>query len=39
MIIALGDITTARGTDMMLPVWLRLLGALQKPIFNFEIVR
>jgi predicted dinucleotide-binding enzyme len=38
-IIDLGDITTARGTEMLLPVWLRLFGALQKPIFNFKIVR
>jgi 8-hydroxy-5-deazaflavin:NADPH oxidoreductase len=38
-IIDLGDITTARGTEMLLAVWLRLFGALQKPIFNFKIVR
>ena len=38
-VIDLGDITTARGTEMMLPVWLRLFSALQKPIFNFKIVR
>ena len=38
-IIDLGDITTARGTEMMLPVWLRLFGSLQKPVFNFKIVR
>jgi 8-hydroxy-5-deazaflavin:NADPH oxidoreductase len=38
-IIDLGDITTARGTEMLLPVWVRLFGALQKPIFNFKIVR
>ena len=38
-IIDLGDITTARGTEMMLPVWVRLFGALQKPLFNFKIVR
>jgi 8-hydroxy-5-deazaflavin:NADPH oxidoreductase len=38
-IIDLGDITNARGTEMLLPVWLRLFGALQKPIFNFKIVR
>ena len=38
-IIDLGDVTTARGTEMLLPVWLRLFGALQKPIFNFKIVR
>jgi predicted dinucleotide-binding enzyme len=38
-IIDLGDITTARGTEMMLPVWLRLFGSLQKPVFNFKIIR
>jgi predicted dinucleotide-binding enzyme len=38
-IIDLGDITNARGTEMMLPVWVRLFGALQKPLFNFKIVR
>ncbi len=38
-IVDLGDITTARGTEMMLPVWLRLVGVLEKPIFNFKIVR
>jgi predicted dinucleotide-binding enzyme len=38
-IIDLGDISTARGAEMLLPIWLRLLGALQNPIFNFKIVR
>ncbi len=38
-IIDLGDITTARGTEMLLPIWVRLFGALQKPLFNFKIVR
>jgi predicted dinucleotide-binding enzyme len=38
-IIDLGDITTARGTEMLMPIWLRLFGALQKPAFNFKIVR
>jgi predicted dinucleotide-binding enzyme len=38
-IIDLGDITTARGTEMVLPIWVRLFGVLQKPIFNFKIVR
>ena len=38
-IIDLGDISTARGTEMLLPIWLRLFGALQKPTFNFKIVR
>jgi hypothetical protein len=38
-VIDLGDITAARGTEMMLPVWLRLWGALGGPAFNFKIVR
>ncbi|NYI44881.1 hypothetical protein BJ993_001961 [Nocardioides aromaticivorans] len=38
-VIDLGDITTARGTEMMLPVWLRLMGALGTANFNFKIVR
>jgi len=38
-IIDLGNITTARGTEMLLPIWLRLFGALQKSVFNFKIVR
>lgn len=38
-VIDLGDITSARGTEMMLPVWLRLFGVLNNPMFNFKIVR
>ena len=38
-IIDLGDITTARGTEMILPLWVRLYGALGSPMFNFNIVR
>ena len=38
-IIDLGDITSARGAEMMLPVWLRLSGALGTFDFNFKIVR
>jgi len=38
-IIDLGDITTARGTEMLLPIWLRLAGALGHTKFNFHIVR
>lgn len=37
--IDLGDITNARGTEQLLPIWLRLYGALQTPLFNFRIVR
>lgn len=36
-IVDMGDITTARGTEMLLPVWVRLFGALQTPMFNFYI--
>ncbi len=38
-IIDLGDITTARGTEMLLPIWIRLWGALGTPEFNFKIAR
>ena len=38
-VIDLGDITTARGTEMLLPIWLRLMGVLNTPMFNFKIVR
>jgi hypothetical protein len=38
-VIDLGDITTARGPEMLLPVWLRLWGTLGSPAFNFKIVR
>jgi 8-hydroxy-5-deazaflavin:NADPH oxidoreductase len=36
-ILDLGDITTARGTEMMLPMWIRLWGAKGNPNFNFHI--
>jgi len=38
-IIDLGDITAARATEMLLPIWLRLLGKFQSPNFNFKIAR
>ena len=38
-IIDLGDISTARGTEMLLPIWLRLYGALGTAEFNFHIQR
>lgn len=38
-VIDLGDISTARGTEMMLPVWVQLYGVLGTPMFNFRIVR
>jgi len=36
--IDLGDITNARGTEQLLPIWVRLYGAFQNPMFNFSIV-
>ena len=38
-IIDLGDITTARGSEMLLPIWLRLWNALGTADFNFHIQR
>lgn len=38
-IVDLGDITTARGTEMMLPIWARVWGATNNPMFSFELVR
>ena len=38
-VIDLGDITTARGTEQLLPLWVRLWGAMQSPMFNFKIVK
>ena len=38
-IVDLGGIDAARGTEMYLPLWLRLMGALGTPSFNIAIVR
>ncbi|MFZ1080913.1 MAG: NAD(P)-binding domain-containing protein [Candidatus Kryptoniota bacterium] len=38
-VVDLGDITGARATEMLLPIWLRLMGIFQSPDFNFKIVR
>jgi hypothetical protein len=38
-VIDLGDITNARGTEMYLPLWVRLYGALKNPMFNIKVVR
>jgi hypothetical protein len=35
----LGDITNARGTEAVLPIWLRVWGATKTGAFNFRIVR
>ena len=38
-VIDLGGIETARGTEMVLPLWLRLMNALGTPHFNLKVVR
>lgn len=38
-VIDLGDITNSRGTEQLLPIWIRLWGALGTADFNFKIVR
>jgi predicted dinucleotide-binding enzyme len=38
-VIDLGDISTARGSEMVLPIWLRLMSALNTPVFNLKVVR
>jgi predicted dinucleotide-binding enzyme len=37
-IIDLGDISASRGTEQMLPIWVRLMGIMGTPMFNFSIV-
>lgn len=34
----LGDITNARGTESILPLWVRVYGATKSGAFNFKIV-
>jgi hypothetical protein len=38
-VIDLGDITTARGAEMVLPLWVRLMGVFGTGAFNFKVVR
>jgi predicted dinucleotide-binding enzyme len=37
--IDLGDISAARGTEQLLPIWVRLMGTLGTAMFNFSIVK
>ena len=37
-IIDLGDIKTARGTEMLLPLWLSIMGTMNSGAFNFKII-
>lgn len=38
-VIDLGDITTARGTEMLLPIWVRTWAATGNGHFSFKVVR
>lgn len=38
-ILDLGDLPTCRGTEMLLPIWLRVYGAAQTGAFNFKVVK
>ncbi|HVO30369.1 MAG TPA: NAD(P)-binding domain-containing protein [bacterium] len=35
----LGDITTARGTEMYLALWVEMFGVNQSPMFNVHVVK
>jgi 8-hydroxy-5-deazaflavin:NADPH oxidoreductase len=38
-IIDLGDIKSSRGAEMMLIIWVNLMGTLRTPMFNFRVVK
>lgn len=38
-VLDLGDISAARALEMALPMWIRLWGTLQTPIFGFKIAK
>jgi predicted dinucleotide-binding enzyme len=38
-IIDLGDITGARATESMLPIWIRMMNISKSGVFNFKVVR
>lgn len=38
-VIDIGDITCARGVEMILPLWTRLAATLSTPLFSIKIVR
>jgi len=38
-VLDLGGISMARGTEMYLPLWVRLFGALGTPMFSVKVVR
>lgn len=38
-IIDMGGLVSARGAEMILPIWLQLFGTFGQPLYNFKIVR
>jgi predicted dinucleotide-binding enzyme len=38
-VVDLGDISAARGMEMYLPLWLRLMGLYQNPNFNIKVAK
>ena len=38
-IVDLGDISAARGAELYVALWMRLMGALDTPAFNIRLVR
>lgn len=38
-LVDLGGIEASRGTEMLLPLWIRLVGVLGTHMFNFRVVR
>jgi predicted dinucleotide-binding enzyme len=38
-IIDLGDISASRGTEMILPLWLKIMNTVGSGAFNFKVVR
>jgi predicted dinucleotide-binding enzyme len=38
-VIDLGDITSSRGAEMFLPLWLRVMQSLGTGMFNVKVVR
>jgi predicted dinucleotide-binding enzyme len=38
-VVDLGDLTAARGQEMYLPLWIRLMGALGTPMFNVHVTK
>ncbi len=38
-IMDLGDITGARATESLLPIWVRIMGVTKTELFNFKVVK